>query len=119
MSRRLVARAPLALTAAALLAACSALRTTYPSASVVEFDIACARNLWPGPPAAPLNLKEAFCTCVVQRSERRFDIDAFDGIRMALARGAYRTDAPGVPPEFVHILGECRSSLDRGSVPVQ
>jgi len=118
MPRSLTAGVPLALMVAALLAACGALRTSYPSASVIEFDIACARNLWPGPPAAPLDLKEAFCTCVVRRAERRFDIDAFDRIRVALARGDYRTDAPGVPPEFVQMLGECQSSLDRGDVSV-
>jgi hypothetical protein len=99
--------------------ACGARRSTYPVGSTVEFDIACVRNLWPGAPAAPLEVREAFCGCVVRRCEQRYDSDEFDRIRLALARASYRLDATGVPPEFRQLVVDCQAALDAGEVPVK
>ena len=98
--------------------ACSQ-RATYPIGTTLQFDIVCVRNLWPGAPAAPLDVREAFCRCLVQRCERRYDAEGFDRIRLALARGDYRLDAAGVPPEFRQLVAECQSEVDRGQVKVQ
>ena len=99
--------------------ACSGRRATYPVGSTVEFDIACVRSLWPGALAAPLEVREAFCGCLVRRCEQRYDADEFDRIRLALARGSYRLDAAGVPPEFRQLVADCQAELDRGEVKVQ
>ena len=119
MPARLATRVQCALTCAALLAACSALRRSYPTGALVEFQIACVRNLWPGPPAAPLDLRESFCACVVRECQGRFDADEFDQLRVALAHADYRPDAAGVPPAFAGMLATCRADLDRGTVPVR
>jgi hypothetical protein len=102
-----------------LLAACGGRRASYPLGSTVEFDIECVNHLWPGPPSAPLDVREAFCGCVVRRCEARYDTDEFARIRLALDRGGYRIDAPGVPPEFAGLVADCQAALDRGRVPVK
>ena len=99
-----------------LSAACCGKRASYPLGSTVEFDIACVRRLWPGPPAAPLELREAFCGCVVRRCQRRYDPEEFDRIRLALDRGDYRIDSTGVPSEFGSFMAECQAALDRGEL---
>jgi len=102
-----------------LLVACSGRRAAYPVGSTVEFDIACVRSLWPGAPAAPLEVREAFCGCLVRRCEQRYDADEFDRVRLALARGSYRLDATGVPPEFRQLVADCQAELDRGEIKVK
>jgi len=102
-----------------LAVACSGRRAAYPVGAMVEFDIACVRNMWPGPPAAPLEVREAFCNCLVRRCEQRYDADEFDHIRLALARGNYQLDATGVPPEFRQLVADCQAELDGGEVKVK
>jgi hypothetical protein len=108
-----------ALSLCLLLSVACARRSTYPVGSTVEFDIACVRSLWPGAPAAPLEVREAFCGCLVRRCEQRYDSDEFDRIRLALARASYRLDATGVPPEFGQLVADCKAALDAGQVPVK
>ena len=117
--RALAILTPSSLALCTLLVACGINRTSYPLGSVVEFKIQCAQNLWPGSPTASLDLREAFCACLVRRSEERYDLDEFDRIRVALHRAGYRSDAAGVPPEFVRLVDECRADLDRGTLPVK
>jgi hypothetical protein len=87
--------------------------------TVIDFTMLCAQNLWSGPADAPLDLREAFCTCVLARSQARYDVEEFDRIWDSLVRGGYRADAAGVPPGFADILSRCRSELDRGKLRVQ
>jgi hypothetical protein len=87
--------------------------------SIVEFDIACVQRLWPGPPAAPLEMREAFCGCLVRRCEQRYDPEEFDRIRLALDRSNYRVDSTGVPSEFGQLIAECQTALDRGELSVR
>lgn len=117
--RALTILTPSVLALSLLGAACGLTRTSYPLGSVVEFKIHCAQNLWPGSPTASLDLREAFCSCLVRRCEERYDLDEFDRLRVALQRAGYRSDGAGVPPEFVHLVDECRSDLDRGTLRVQ
>ena len=102
-----------------LAVACSGRGAAYPVGATVEFDIACVRSLWPGAPAAPLEVREAFCNCLVRRCEQRYDADEFDRIRLALACGSYQLDATGVPPEFRQLVADCQVELDRGEVKVK
>lgn len=94
-------------------------RASYPLGSTVDFEIRCVQNLWPGPPAAPLDLRQAFCACLVRGCEKRYSAEEFDQIRLALSRAGYRTDAAGVPTEFVRLMGECRDALDHGGLSVE
>ena len=102
-----------------LLVAGCARRVSYPLGSILDFEIRCVENLWPGQAGAPLDLRQAFCDCVVRGCERRYSAEEFDRIRLALAAAGYRADAAGVPPEFVRVVAECRNALDRGKLRVQ
>jgi hypothetical protein len=94
-------------------------RTPYPAGVVIDFSIQCARNMWSGSPTTPLDLREAFCRCIVERSQVRYDIEAFDRIWQALQRSGFRSNAAGIPPGFVAILGDCRAELERGALHVE
>jgi hypothetical protein len=102
-----------------LLAACGGHRASYPLGATVEFDIQCVNQLWPGASSAPLDVREAFCGCVVRRCQERYDVDEFARIRLALDRAGYRLDAAGIPPEFGALVADCQAALDRGRVPVK
>ncbi len=92
---------------------------SYPIATMVDFRIQCVQTLWTGSPEAPLDVREAFCGCVIKHAEARYDLDEFNRIQLALQRGGYRTDAAGVPPAFVGMLSDCRTALDRGTLHVR
>lgn len=102
-----------------LVVACGGRRSPYPIGPAFQFEIQCVQNLWPGSPAAPLDVREAFCDCLTRRCGQRYDVEQLDQIRLALARGGYRTDAAGVPPAFVRLVDECKDALDRGALPVE
>jgi hypothetical protein len=97
--------------------ACSGRRAPYPIGATVEFQIVCVQNLWPGP-AVALDVREAFCDCLIRRCAQRWDVEQLDQIRLALERGGYRTDAAGVPPELAGLVAECKGAVDRGAAPV-
>src|SRR5262245_47773175 len=97
--RRRPSHVRLGLVALGLVAAACARRAPYPVGAAVQFQIQCVQNLWPGPAAAPLDVREAFCDCLTRRCGQRYDVEQLDQIRLALERAGYRTDAPGVPPE--------------------
>ncbi len=103
---------------AALAVAC-ARPASYPLGATVDFDIACVRNLWPGAPSAPLDVREAFCDCVLRRARTHWAAEEFDRIRAALARSGYRPDGAGVPAEFRGMMDECTRALERGTLAVE
>jgi hypothetical protein len=94
-------------------------RPAYPAGATIQFEMQCDQRLWPGGAPAPLDLREAYCRCLLERSQRRYALDEFDRIRIALDRGGYRLDAPGVPASFRALAAECQAALDRGGSPVR
>ncbi len=98
---------------------CGGKRATYPAGATIQFQVACVRQLWPGSANAPLDVREAFCGCIVRRCEQRYDAEEFDRFRLALDEAGYRLDSPSVPADFRALAIECRTAVDRGDVAVE
>jgi hypothetical protein len=121
--RQRVGTTLLTIAAAALVVSGCGTHRTYPVGTSIEFQVRCVRTLWVGwtPPAE--GLREAFCRCVLRRSQRHWSLAEFDQIRMALGAAGYRVhpnkETRGVPSRFVRIMNGCRKDLDRGWLPVE
>jgi len=109
-------RARLLVMAAILLvmAVSCARRRSYPIGVVADFQIRCVRQLWPGSPRAPYDLREAYCECILQRAQRRWTVAEFDQLRYALEEGGTRA----LPSEFITMMNRCKNDLRNGKLLV-
>jgi hypothetical protein len=113
---RRIIRASLLLVAAIVLVTTTSCRRrrSYPIGVVADFQIGCVRQLWPGSPRAPYDLREAYCECILQRAQQRWTVAEFDQLRYALEEGGTRA----LPSEFITMMNRCQNDLRRGRLAV-